>query len=104
VGSKPIVIFFQPGTNSALDAAQLAESRDVGATGVYLPEVVGRSLTFTWQQEVFVDHETSSRWSVLGRATSGSLAGKQLEPVLHGNHFWFAWAAFKPDTRIYAPQ
>ncbi len=28
------------------------------------------------------------------------LAGKHLTPVVHGNHFWFAWAAFKPGTRI----
>ncbi|NIR43478.1 MAG: DUF3179 domain-containing protein, partial [Gemmatimonadetes bacterium] len=23
-----------------------------------------------------------------------------LEPVPHGNHFWFAWAVFKPETRV----
>lgn len=23
--------------------------------------------------------------------------------VPHGNHFWFAWVAFRPDTRIWRP-
>jgi hypothetical protein len=30
-------------------------------------------------------------------------AGSRLEPVVHGNHFWFAWAVFQPDTRVYTP-
>lgn len=102
VGGQPIVILFQPGTASALDAASLADGRDVGATGVYLPEVDGQHLTFTWQDEAFVDAETGSRWTLLGEASEGPLAGKRLTPVTHGNHFWFAWAAFKPETRIYA--
>ena len=21
--------------------------------------------------------------------------------ILHADHFWFSWAAFKPDTRVY---
>ncbi|HEY85741.1 MAG TPA: DUF3179 domain-containing protein, partial [Chloroflexi bacterium] len=31
----------------------------------------------------------------------GELAGQKLTPVLHANHFWFAWAAFAPETRAY---
>ncbi|MEJ7655179.1 MAG: DUF3179 domain-containing (seleno)protein [Chloroflexia bacterium] len=104
VGGQPVVVFFQPGVASALDAAAIADSRDVGATGVYRPEIEGRRLTFSWRDNGFIDAETASRWTVLGRAVSGPMAGKQLEPVVHGNHFWFAWAAFKPGTRIYAPQ
>jgi hypothetical protein len=102
VGGQPIVIFYQPGTASALDAASLADGRDVGATGVYLPKIDGQHLTFTWHDEAFVDAETGSRWTFLGEAIEGPLVGKRLTPVTHGNHFWFAWAAFKPATRIYA--
>ena len=40
-------------------------------------------------------------WLALGQAVEGSLAGKSLSPIVHGDHFWFAWAAFKPDTIIY---
>lgn len=104
VGGQPVVVFFQPGTASALDASTIGDSRDIGATGVYRPEIDGRRLTFSWRDDRFTDAETGSRWTVLGRAESGPLAGKQLQPVVHGNHFWFAWAVFKPDTRIYTPQ
>jgi hypothetical protein len=47
------------------------------------------------------DKETGSTWSVTGRALTGPLAGNQLAPVLHGDFFWFAWASFEPDTRIW---
>lgn len=104
VGGQPVVVVFQSGTVSALDASTITDSRDVGATGVYRPEVDGRHLTFSWRNDGFTDAETGSRWTVLGRAETGPLAGKQLQPVVHGNHFWFAWAAFKPDTRIYTPR
>ncbi len=104
VGRTPVVVFYEPGTASALDASTIADSRDVGATGVYRPQIDGRRLTFSWRNYGFMDAETGSHWTVLGRAKSGPLAGKQLQPIVHGNHFWFAWAAFKPDTRIYAPR
>ena len=38
---------------------------------------------------------------MLGKAVDGPLAGEELSPIVHGAHFWFAWAAFQPDTRIY---
>lgn len=103
VGGQAIVVFFQPGTASALDAATLAASRDAGATGVHQPQIDGRRLAFSWRNDGFIDAETGSRWTVLGKAVEGPLKGKQLEPVVHGNHFWFAWAAFKPNTRVYTP-
>ena len=100
VGGQPVVVFWQGGTASALDQAEIASSRDVGASGAYKPEVDGRRLTFSWEDDAFVDRETGSRWSVLGQATAGPLQGKHLTSVVHANHFWFAWAAFKPGTRI----
>ncbi|HIM63847.1 MAG TPA: DUF3179 domain-containing protein [Dehalococcoidia bacterium] len=27
--------------------------------------------------------------------------GERLTKIVHADHFWFAWAAFKPDTLIY---
>jgi hypothetical protein len=100
VGGRPIVVFYRSGTTSALDAAAIADSRDVGATAVYSPVVEGRQLTFRPSDDAFVDAETGTRWSLLGRATAGPLAGKQLDPIVAGNHFWFAWAVFKPETRL----
>ncbi|MDP9374260.1 MAG: DUF3179 domain-containing protein [Chloroflexota bacterium] len=101
VGGQPLVVLFQPGTASALDQGDIASSRDVGAVGVYRPQAGGRALTFAWRDGAFTDEETGSRWTLLGEATAGSLTGQRLEPVVHGTHFWFAWAAFKPQTRIY---
>ncbi len=102
VGGEPIVVFFQPGTASALDSGAIADSRDVGASGVFAPEAGERPLTFRAEGGEILDNETGSRWNVLGKALDGPLAGAELPPVVHGDHFWFAWAAFKPDTRIYA--
>ncbi len=99
VGGQPVV-FSQAGTASVLDQSEIAGSRDVAATCVYKPEVGGRYLTFAWEDGAFVNRETGSRWSVLGPATAGPLQGKQRTPVVHANHFWFAWAAFKPATRV----
>ena len=98
VGGTDIVIFFKPGTASALDGGTIADSRDVGATAVFESTIDGQALTFR-ADDGFVDNETGSRWDIFGRATAGALSGKTLAPVISGNHFWFAWAAFKPETR-----
>lgn len=100
-GGQPLVVFHKPGTVSALGAAQIAAADDVGATGVFNPVVDGQHLTFTRQGDVFVDNETGTTWRIVGQAVEGPLAGTQLEPIIHGDHFWFAWAAFKPETVIY---
>jgi hypothetical protein len=101
VGGTPIVIFFQKGTASALDAGRIASSRDIGAAGVFEPAVEGRALTFRHEGGRLLDHETGSAWDVLGRAVAGPLAGQRLRPIVHANHFWFAMAAFYPDVRIW---
>ncbi|NJN97595.1 MAG: DUF3179 domain-containing protein [Anaerolineales bacterium] len=99
-GAK-IVIFYEPGQVSALDKGEIAESREVGSAAMFSPEVAGRALTFGHKDGVITDNETGSEWDVFGRAIKGELAGEQLEPVLSHVHFWFAWAAFRPDTTVY---
>ncbi len=96
-----IVVLFQPGTASALDESSISDSRDVGATGVFIASSMGEKLTFRPGSEGFVDDQTGSTWNVLGQAISGPLAGESLTPIVHANHFWFAWAAFAPNTQIY---
>ncbi|MCI0634313.1 MAG: DUF3179 domain-containing protein, partial [Actinobacteria bacterium] len=99
-----IVVFWMPGTASALGGPNIDESEDIGATGVFRPEVDGRRLTFSRDGDEggsIRDAETGSTWSVLGIATVGELTGSRLEPVVHGDHFWFAWAAFSPETTIW---
>lgn len=100
VGGEPVTVWHLPGTSSALDAGQVAEGRDVGATGAFVPEVGGRGLSFTRDGDRFVDGQTGSSWDIFGRAVAGELAGARLEPVDHVDTFWFAWAAYQPDSRI----
>jgi hypothetical protein len=95
------VVFYKPGARSALDEVLIANSDEVGATAVFDPHLDGQKLAFNWDGERFTDEETGTTWNLLGEGRDGSLAGRQLEPIVHANHFWFAWAAFKPDTLIY---
>lgn len=101
-GGQDIVVFHKSGTASALGAEAIAEGQDVGATGVFIPVIDGETLTFTKESEDIVDEQTGSSWNIFGEATAGRLTGEALEPVVHGNYFWFSWAAFKPDTIIYS--
>ncbi|MCP4537904.1 MAG: DUF3179 domain-containing protein [Chloroflexi bacterium] len=101
VGGIPIVVLWAPGTASALDAGSVAGGRDVGAAATFSRELNGQTLTFDSRDGRLVDQETGTEWDVLGQAVSGPLAGSQLAPVVSINHFWFSWAAFRPDTRIY---
>lgn len=100
-GGEPLVVFYRAGARSALDQARMAESRAVGATGVFRPVVDGRSLTFEAAGDGFRDRETGSAWNLLGHALRGPLAGKRLAPIPHVDAFWFAWAAFHPTTSIF---
>ncbi|HEV8696215.1 MAG TPA: DUF3179 domain-containing protein [Candidatus Limnocylindrales bacterium] len=103
-GGDEIVVFWTPGTASALEGPHIDESKDIGATGAFRPAVDGRRLTFArngGEDAPIRDRETGSTWSVTGIATDGELTGSRLEPVVHGDHFWFAWAAFSPQTTIW---
>jgi thiol-disulfide isomerase/thioredoxin len=104
VGGSPIVVLWQAGTASALDSGVIAQGRDVGTADTYSRELDGQTLTFVHDGEHFMDEQSGSEWTVLGRAVDGPLAGAQLAPVVNVNHFWFSWAAFRPETRIYRPE
>lgn len=101
VGGVPIVVLWAPGTASALDAGSVAGGDDVGAATTFSRQLDGQPLTFVFDGDRIVDEQTGSEWNVLGQAVSGPKAGNQLEPVVSINHFWFSWAAFRPETRIY---
>ncbi|UCC88563.1 MAG: DUF3179 domain-containing protein [Anaerolineales bacterium] len=101
VGGVLLAVFWDAGTASALDANTVWEGRDVGTVNAFSRDLNGQSLHFSFDDDKITDEETGSEWNVLGYATSGPLAGSQLTPVVGINHFWFSWAAFKPETRIY---
>jgi hypothetical protein len=104
VGGEPVVVFFQPATVSALDRRRIPDGRAVGSSAVYAATVDGRTLRFEALPGArYRDRETRSLWNLAGEAVEGPLEGRRLEEVAHGNHFWFAWAVFRPDTRIWEP-
>ena len=100
VAGAPVVAFWQPDTFSALDKSFIVGSANVGSAGAFVPVVDGERLSFEARDGEIVDTRTGSVWNVLGRAISGPLEGTALEPVIHANHFWFAWSVFQPDTRV----
>ena len=103
VDGLPVGVFWQEGAASALDAADISRGRDVGQTAVFDRRVNGRTLTFRLADGAFHDRETGSRWDLAGRAVAGPLRGQRLAPVPHGNHFWFAWVVFRPNTQLWSP-
>lgn len=102
-GGLPLVILHKAGTASALDANAISEGRDVGSVAVFDRRLDGRPLTFAARGDgTFTDQETGSVWNILGEAVSGELSGAQLTQLLAFDHFWFAWAAFHPETELYS--
>ncbi len=102
IGETPIVIFFQSGVASALDDSIIDNSRDIGTAGMYESTVDGDVLTFTANDDgTFTDDQTGSTWNAFGEAIDGDLVGTELEWVNAFPHFWFAWAAFSPETEVY---
>ncbi|MEE9208123.1 MAG: DUF3179 domain-containing protein [Gemmatimonadota bacterium] len=103
VDGRSVAVFWLPGAASALDETRIAESRDVGQTAVFERTAAGRKLDFLWKEGAFTDRQTGSKWNLAGHATEGPLAGNRLSAVPHGNHFWFAWVVFRPETEVWSP-
>jgi hypothetical protein len=116
VGDEPVVAIWQPGKASALDQAVIAESRDVGMATLYSRVIEAPAdvdeldvdddgntvLTFIIDDEgVIRDEQTNSTWDIFGTAEDGPLADVELRQELAAPHFWFAWAAFEPETLVY---
>ncbi len=97
VAGKPVVIFWKEGTVSTFGN----NGPDTGSSGAFSRLVDGRILNFIISIDVFQDRETGSTWNILGEAEQGPLAGKSLMRLPAGEHFWFAWVAFVPETRVW---
>lgn len=101
IEGRPLVAWWAAGTSTALGSASIVEGADVGATGVFVPEVDGTPLTFSAVGDgTFTDAETGSTWNLLGEAVDGELTGAGLDPYIHVDTFWFAWSTFRPDTEV----
>ena len=88
---------------------RLRATEEIGAVAIgdmpygidQVGKVGGQMLTFSLQDGQIVDDQTGTSWNILGEAIDGELAGEQLERIVSGDHFWFSWAAFRPETVIY---
>lgn len=86
-GGEPVVAFW----NSVAQSARIYHAR-----------ANGRALTFEVADGRRQDVETGSVWNFGGEAVAGPLEGEQLEAHAEAYHaFWFAWAAFQPDTEVW---
>ncbi len=98
---RPVVVFHVEGARSAMDASQISKSRKDGTTGVFHSTIDGQTLTFNFDDGNITDNQTGSRWNISGKAVSGPLEGRLLEPLIFGDYFAFAWLVFWPETEIY---
>jgi hypothetical protein len=102
VGGAEVVVFWQPGKTSALDDSIIDNSRDVGMASAFNRVFNGVSYTFSVDDDgVIRDDQTGSEWNIFGEAVSGEMEGSRLELEVAAPHFWFAWAAFQPETILY---
>ena len=102
VGDEPVAVLWSAGSVSVLDAPEIEQSRDVGAAAAYSRALGERTLTFRAADSGVVDDETGSIWTIFGTAFRGRLSGTRLGPVDAHDSFWFAWAAFHPQTKLWS--
>ena len=99
-----LVVLWAPGTSSAVDTRDVATGRDIGQAGVFGRGLGERVLSFSpGPGDDFTDAETGSTWDVSGLAIAGELLGDRLTLIPHTVVFWFAWAAFQPEGRLWQP-
>jgi len=98
---KKIVVIHVDGARSAMDTPKISKARKDGTTGVFSRKLNNQMLTFSLKRGNIVDDQTGSRWDISGKAIDGFLEGEQLQPMIFGDYFAFAWLVFWPDTKIY---
>ena len=101
-GDLAFVVVWKKGASSALDRSKISSGRDVGQTAVFDRRLGDRVLTFEWKDGALRDSETDSTWNLAGRAIAGPLQGDRLRSIPHGNHFWFGWVVFRPETKVWS--
>jgi len=79
-------------------------NRSAQAAMAYHPVLDGDVLTFRVEGDRILDEQTNSVWTVDGLAVEGPLFGRRLSAIPEAHvAYWFAWAAFHPDTELWGP-
>ena len=87
VSGKAVVVFWDRAAQGAM---------------AFEPRLDGQPVAFEVREGRIVDLGTQSTWRLDGLAIDGPLAGVRLEPIAEAFvSFWFAWAAFHPETQIW---
>ncbi len=87
MGDDAIVVFWDGAKESA---------------AAFTPAAGTDALTFEVVDGALRDRQTGSVWSADGMALSGPLTGQRLSHVADSFvAYWFAWAAFYPDTQLW---
>ncbi|MBI4174233.1 MAG: DUF3179 domain-containing protein [Candidatus Aenigmarchaeota archaeon] len=74
----------------------IVEDQNTYAVKIFERELNGQALTFEIRDRTLFD-QNGNAWNFDGSSSAGKLA--QLQTV---EGFWFAWAAFHPETELYA--
>jgi hypothetical protein len=98
---EDVVLFYTSKTVSVLDESLISESKQIGSVTVFSPVIEGQALRFRKDGDYFIDVSAKSVWNIAGQCLEGLHKGKQLNPKAHGNHFAFAWFAFRPESEVY---
>jgi hypothetical protein len=92
VGSQPAILLWDGQTRTA---------------AAYAPEIEGKpgqavslAVDASDLQSPWVDKETGSRWSIVGRAVSGPRQGQTLRWLPGVMVKWYAWSASYPNTLL----
>jgi len=100
IDGQQVVLFFDRLVSSTLDTFWLRDSRSVGTFAAYVASNQAQPRTFTATPEGFIDDQTSTVWSVLGRSVAEGEHAAQLELVPSIEGFWFAISAAYPGIEI----
>ena len=99
--------FKQRAVNDVLGGINIVLFSERGATVAFESVVDDQQLTFSFLDRerhglpLFEDEETGSLWTFDGIAVRGPLKGKRLAQMVGYRSFWFAWAAFFPETLVH---
>lgn len=76
------------------------QNEELSSRRIFRRTVDGRDLTFKKINNGLKDLETGNVWNNDGLGISGSLKNRQLEAPVYTQVYWYAWAAFYPETVI----
>ncbi|AQT69247.1 hypothetical protein STSP2_02436 [Anaerohalosphaera lusitana] len=93
VAGQPVVIFNNGSTDYGL----------MDATGVFDRSFDGRVLEFKYEDGDFVDHQTGSRWNIMGHCVEGQYKGRRLDPLNYTDTLEETLETFEPGVEIYQP-